>query len=105
METEFLLRLNIPPSLEEDMVDLLLASGEIAGYQSFPIRGHGRVGAMTIAEQVAGRRDRVQFEIVLDSRLLAATLQKLKEAFPIPDVIYWVLPVLQSGRLSESDSY
>ena len=105
MDSEFLLRLNIPPSLEEDMVDLLLASDEIAGYQSFPIRGHGRVGAMTIAEQVAGRRDRVQFEIVLDSRLLESTLQKLKEAFPIPDVIYWVLPVLRSGRLSEGDSY
>ena len=100
MDSQFLLRLNIPPSLEEDMVDLLLASGEIAGYQSFPIRGHGRVGAMSIAEQVAGRRDRVQFEIVLDSNLLESTLQQLREAFPIPDVIYWVIPVVQSGRLS-----
>jgi len=100
MDNQFLLRLNIPPSLEEDIVDLLLASGEISGYQSFPTRGHGRVGAMSIAEQVAGRRDRVQFEIVLDPGLLEATLQKLKEAFPVPDVIYWVLPVLQSGRLS-----
>lgn len=100
MDTEFLLRLNIPPDLEEDFVDLLLANPEIRGYQSFPIRGHGRVGAMTIAEQVAGRRNRVQFEIVLDSGLLESTLQKLKKAFPTPDVIYWVLPVLQSGRLS-----
>ena len=103
MDTEFLLRLNIPPGLEEDMVDLLLASGDIPGYQSYPTRGHGQVGAMTIAEQVAGRRDRVQFEIVLDSKILGSTLQKLKEAFPIPDVIYWVIPVLQSGRLAESD--
>jgi len=101
MKTEFLLRLNIPPALEEDMVDLLLASSDIAGYQSFPIRGHGRVGAMSIAEQVAGRRDRVQFEIVLDSSHLEPTLQKLKEAFPIADVIYWVLPIVQSGRLCE----
>ena len=100
MDTEFLLRLNIPPGLEEDIVDLLLANPEIRGYQSFPIRGHGRVGAMTIAEQVAGRRDRVQFEIVLDSCVLEATLNSLKEAFPTPDVIYWVLPVLRSGRLS-----
>ena len=29
--TEFLLRLNIPPGLEEDMVDLLLSSGDISG--------------------------------------------------------------------------
>ena len=100
MNTDYLLRLNIPPGLEEDIVDLLLADPEIKGYQSYPIRGHGRVGAMTVAEQVAGRRDRIQFEIVLDSDLLEQTLQKLKEAFPTPDVIYWVLPVLQSGRLS-----
>jgi hypothetical protein len=100
MDTEFLLRLNIPPGLEEDIVDLLLANPDIRGYQSFPIRGHGRVGAMSIAEQVAGRRDRIQFEIVLDHSILDATLQSLKQAFPTPDVIYWVLPVLQSGRLS-----
>ncbi|MFC1720424.1 DUF3240 family protein [Pseudomonadota bacterium] len=100
MDTEFLLRLNIPPGLEEDIVDLLLANPEIRGYQSFPTRGHGRVGAMTIAEQVAGRRDRVQFEIVLDVGVLESTLASLKKAFPTPDVIYWVLPVLRSGRLS-----
>lgn len=101
MDKEYLLRLNVPPGLEEDMVDLLLASGDITGYQSYPIRGHGRVGAMTIAEQVAGRRDRVQFEIVLDSEQLEPTLQKLKQAFPIRDVIYWVLPIANSGRLSD----
>ncbi|MDH3787240.1 MAG: DUF3240 family protein [Xanthomonadales bacterium] len=101
MDAEYLLRINIPPGLEEDMVDLLLASGEIRGYQSYPTRGHGSVGAMTIAEQVAGRRDRVQFEIVLDAALLQSTLAVLKEAFPVRDVIYWVLPVVQSGRLSD----
>ena len=104
MDSEYLLRLNIPPGLEEDVVDLLLASGEISGYQSYPTRGHGSVGAMTIAEQVAGRRDRVQFEVVLDSKLLEATLAKLREAFPVRDVVYWVLPVLRSGRLSDQDS-
>lgn len=98
--TEYLLRLNIPPGLEEDIVDLLLASREIAGYQSYPIRGHGSGGAMTIAEQVAGRRNRVQFEIVLDSGVLESTLDRLRTAFPSSDVIYWVLPVLQSGRLA-----
>jgi hypothetical protein len=98
--TECMLRLNIPPGLEEDVVDLLLASSEIRGYQSYPTRGHGRVGSMSIAEQVAGRRDRIQFEVVLDAEVLEQVLQALKEAFPVPDVIYWVLPVLRSGRLS-----
>jgi len=102
--TEFLLRLNVPPGLEEDMVDLLLSSDDISGYQSYTTRGHGRVGAMTVAEQVAGRRNRVQFEIVLNENVLDATLHRLKEAFPIKDVIYWVMPVLKSGRLSGENS-
>jgi hypothetical protein len=99
MNQQCLLRLNIPPSLEEDVVDLLLASREIRGFQSYPTRGHGQVGAMTIAEQVEGRRNRVQFEIVLESEILDALLTKLKRALPVPDIIYWVLPVSESGRL------
>ena len=102
MNQQCLLRLNIPPSLEEDVVDLLLASKDIPGFQSYPIRGHGQVGAMTIAEQVEGRRKRVQFEIVLESRDLEALLDKLKEAFPLPDIIYWILPVSKSGRLFDA---
>jgi len=99
MNQQCLLRLNIPPSLEEDVVDLLLASEDIPGFQSYPTRGHGQVGAMTIAEQVEGRRNRVQFEIVLESENLESLLQNLKDSFPVPDIIYWVLPVTKSGRL------
>ena len=74
----------------------------IPGFQSYPIRGHGQVGAMTIAEQVEGRRNRVQFEVVLDTDSLETLLQTLKEALPVPDIIYWVLPISASGRLVES---
>ena len=84
------------------MVDLLLSTDEIPGFQSYPIRGHGRIGAMTIAEQVEGRRNRVQFEVVLESEVLELLLQKLKEALPVPDIIYWVMPISASGRLLES---
>ena len=102
MTQQCLLRLNIPPGLEEDVVDLLLTSEEIPGFQSYPIRGHGKVGAMTVAEQVEGRRKRVQFEIVLETEILEALLAKLKEALPVPDIIYWVSPITASGRLIES---
>lgn len=102
MTQQCLLRLNIPPGLEEDVVDLLLTSDEIPGFQSYPIRGHGQVGAMTVAEQVEGRRKRVQFEIVLETEILEALLAKLKEALPVPDIIYWVSPITASGRLIES---
>jgi hypothetical protein len=102
MKPQSLLRLNIPPSLEEDVVDLLLASDEIPGFQSYHTRGHGQVGAMTIAEQVEGRRNRVQFEVALDDDKLEGLLQKLRAAFPVPDIIFWVLPVTGCGRLYEA---
>ena len=57
---------------------------------------------MTIAEQVEGRRNRVQFEIVLEEEFLEILLQQLKQAFPVPDIIYWVLPVTKSGRLFQA---
>jgi hypothetical protein len=101
MSKEYLLRLNIPPSLEEEIVDQLLASKVIEGYQSYPTRGHGQVGAMTIAEQVAGRRNRVQFEIALEETALAPLLSQLKAAFPVRDIIYWVVPIAESGRFGE----
>ncbi|MEJ8566522.1 DUF3240 family protein [Elongatibacter sediminis] len=96
---EYLLRLNIPPNLEEDVVDFLLGSDGIKGFQSLPVRGHGLAGAMSIAEQVAGRRQRIQFEIMLDADRLDALLQRLEEAFPVRDAIYWVTPIVRSGRL------
>lgn len=101
MKQQSLLILNIPPSLEEDVVDLLLSSSEIPAFQSYPTRGHGQAGAMSIAEQVEGRRRRVQFEIVLDTGVLESLLQALKEALPLADINYWVVPISASGRLLE----
>ena len=45
MKQQCLLRLNVPPGLEDEVIDLLLASKEISGFQSYPLRGHGQVGA------------------------------------------------------------
>ena len=101
MSEKYLLRMNIPPSLEEEFMDKLLANEEVAGYQSWHTSGHGQVGAMTVTEQVAGRRSRVLFEVVLDETSLDSVLRKLKEALPISDIIYWVLPITASGRFSD----
>jgi len=100
MNQEYLLRLNIPPSLEEEFVDALLSSDVIKGYQSYNTSGHGQVGAMTIAEQVAGRRNRVQFEIALEADSVEPLLQQLKAEFPTPDIIYWLVPITESGRFA-----
>jgi len=101
MSQQCQLRLNIPPSLEEDVVDLLLSADNIPGFQSYPTRGHGQVGAMSIAEQVEGRRNRIQFEIVLEEEFLNSLLDTLRTSLPVRDIIYWVMPVSASGRLLE----
>ncbi|MCW8873590.1 DUF3240 family protein [Pseudomonadota bacterium] len=100
MSQKFLLRVNIPPSLEEEFMDALLANPEVQGYQTWHTSGHGQVGAMSINEQVAGRRNRVLFEVVLDESTLESVLAALKATLPIADIIYWVLPITASGRFS-----
>jgi hypothetical protein len=101
MTEKFLLRMNIPPSLEEEFMDALLSNQEVKGYQSWHTSGHGQVGAMSITEQVAGRRNRVLFEVVLDESSLESVLRTLKAKLPISDIIYWVSPVTSSGRFSD----
>lgn len=101
MNQNFLLRMNIPPSLEEEFMDKLLANPEVAGYQSWHTSGHGQVGAMSITEQVAGRRNRVLFEVVLDETSLESVLRALKRSLPLSDIIYWVLPISNLGRFSD----
>lgn len=98
MNPKYLLRVNIPPSLEEEFLDALLEKETVTGYQAFNTTGHGQVGSMTVAEQVAGRRNRVQFEVVLEEEILGDVLDHLKSEFPNPDIVYWVLPVIDSGR-------
>jgi len=101
MTGTYLLRMNIPPSLEEEFVDALLDNPLVQGYQCHPTSGHGQVGAMSVTEQVAGRRSRVQFEVVLDAESVDAVLAGLKSVLPISDIIYWLLPIAASGRFSD----
>lgn len=98
-----LLRINIPPGLEEEFLDVLLSNEHIEGYQCFPTSGHGQVGSMTLAEQVAGRRRRIQFELVLAAGLVEPVLKSLKQALPSRDIVWWSLPVTGSGRFSDPD--
>lgn len=101
MTENYLLRMNIPPNLEEEFVDALLDNPLVEGYQCYPTSGHGQVGAMSVTEQVAGRRNRVQFEVVLDAEVVDAVLEGLKSALPISDIVYWLVPIAASGRFSD----
>jgi len=92
-----LLVLNIPPALEDDMVDYLLALEEVKGFTSFIAQGHGGGERLTVTEQVSGRRQRVQFEIIVDEELVELIVSGLSASVG-RDIAYWHLPVSGIGH-------
>lgn len=93
-----LLILNIPPELEEDLVDYLLSLEGVAGFTSFRVHGHGEHAQLSIAEQVAGRRARARYELVLDPAQVDGVLADLRTRVG-RDIIYWQQPVSGFGRI------
>lgn len=93
-----LLVLNIPPELEEDMVDYLLAKKTIGGFTSYPVNGHGEQENLSVAEQVSGRRRRMQFEVILPWTSVECLVGGLAEHVG-RDITYWQIPVTNMGRV------
>ncbi len=93
-----LLVLNITPELEEDLVDYLLSSAEVSGFTSYPVHGHGEQHNLSIAEQVSGRRKRLQFEILLAEEQAKNLIAGLTDQVG-RGIHYWQLPVIASGRV------
>lgn len=93
--------LNTTPGLEELVIDWLLGREGDKGFSSFPIHGHSaRHDALSPAEQVSGRRRRIQFEVHMPASEVAAFLQEAAERFRGADVHCMVLPVHAAGSLA-----
>jgi hypothetical protein len=93
-----LLVLNLPPELEEDMVDYLLAQDGVGGFTSYPARGHGDNVNMSLAEQVSGRRRRLQFEVIMEESAVADLLTGLETKVG-RDILYWQQVISNIGRV------
>jgi hypothetical protein len=85
------------PALEEDMVDFLLDHPHVEGFTSLAAYGHGHTAAMSVTEQVAGRRKRVQFQIIMDVGAADSLTQELTGRVG-QDVVFWQVPVSGLGR-------
>ena len=97
---ESLIVLNVPPSLEEPIVDWLLAREGGAGFTSFPVFGHSTSHEdLSPAEQVSGRQRRQQFQIQLSEDAVESFLDDARLAFGTASVHYWVLPLFEGGHL------
>ena len=99
--SQHLLVLNAPTSLEEVIVDWLLESECCQGFTSVAVRGHSsQHTGLTPGELVMGRQQRIQFQVHGSGQQLEGLLEQLRGSLPNADVHYWLLPVLQSGRLA-----
>jgi len=97
---EFLVTLNVPPSIEEAIVDFLLTFESEHGFTSFQVSAHDHINQnLSIAEQVAGRQDQLRFQMYIPELALPELLKKLKDEFSNSGIHYWVLPVIEHDHL------
>lgn len=95
---EYLITLNVPPSLEEAVVDRLLMLEAEHGFSSFPVYAHHHENkGLSLAEQVSGRQKKIRFQMYVDPQGLAMLLTQLKEEYTGAGIQYWVLPVIEKG--------
>ena len=95
---EYLVTLNVPPSLEEAVVDCLLTLESEHGFSSFPVNSHDhRNEGLSLAEQVTGRQKKIRFQMYVPEQGLAALLEQLRAEFSGSGINYWVLPVIENG--------
>ena len=100
MTTQVLLSLITPPAIEGMVVDWLLEHNELSGFTSFEVDGHGSsVNSMSLSEQVRGRRREIMFQVYLDETLSKVIIEKLKADFSGTGIHYWIVPVVEQGRL------
>jgi len=94
----FLLTVNVPPDLEEAMVDCLLSLEWRQGFSSFAanVHDHDHQG-LSLAEQVAGHQRKIRFQIYIEKPNIPALLTKLKADFAGSDLHYWLVPVIEQG--------
>ncbi len=96
------LHLVLPQSLEESVIDLLLARPDWVGpFLTQSADGHAapeHIGSE--AERVRGRAQRIKFEILMAHDATPPLLTELQAKLPGANIAWWISPVLDSGSLT-----
>jgi hypothetical protein len=98
---ECLLYLVAAKEVEPLLVDWLIDSELIKGFSSVAISGHGSDNlALSVAEQVEGRRWQVLYLIRMPKTDLDTVLQALKHDLAHIGIEYWAIPVITHGKIT-----
>ena len=92
-----MLVLNIAPALEEDLIDYLLTHDAVDGFTSCTVYGHGQHQGLSTAEQVTGKRKRLQYEMLVSAQSVPGILAGLATSVGL-DIVYWQQAVSNFGR-------
>jgi hypothetical protein len=95
------LTLLCPLADEEELLDLLLLTPELAAFTSMPVAAHGIGGEdFSQAEQVLGRALMTQVTVLLDAAAKPALLEAIRRRFVGAGLRYWLTPVLEQGEIA-----
>jgi len=89
-------------TLEERLVDHLLEHTEwVGGFSVSQIDGHSQKEHLpSMMEQVRGRSQRVEIRCVMNLDDAHALVAHLKKGEANSEIAYWILPVIEYGRLA-----
>src|SRR5512139_2756634 len=89
-------------SLEERLVDHLLGHPEwVGGFSVSQIDGHSlKEHLPSMLEQVRGRSQRIEIRCVMNLVDAQALISHLKQQEANTEIAYWIMPVIEYGRLA-----
>lgn len=98
---DVLLSLTMPGDVAQLVEDLLLSHPELVrGFTASLAEGHGAVIPLVEpGELVSGHSPRVQIRMVGPEERLRAVLSLIKAELPRANVFFWLVPVIEMGRL------
>jgi hypothetical protein len=96
------LTLLVPDDLGEALLETLLELRPgLPGFTTLAVSGHGeRFDGASVREHVRGRIERRMAWLVLPAEDVTRVLQQLRERMPHPDIVWWVEPVEDMGRIA-----
>ncbi|MCI0653702.1 MAG: DUF3240 family protein [Methylococcaceae bacterium] len=101
MNDEMLLfMLDVPPELEESVVDFLLEYDSEIEFTTFAISGHRRSHTgYSLSEQVTGREKQQSFHLPLAKDRLVDLVRALKTEFKGAGLEFRTVPLLNRGEI------
>lgn len=96
------LTLVLPDALKDKVLDQLLKHPDWVGpFNTHRVEGHGDPDSIASpAEQVRGRAERMQIQILMDAGHVSDLLDELRTDLRSADVVWWLSPVTDAGSLA-----